>query len=39
VQEGMSAVFDVEERDPGTATEPGTMVYTVIIVTIPPAEE
>ncbi|MBE2266997.1 MAG: peptidylprolyl isomerase [Anaerolinea sp.] len=33
VQEGMAAVFDVEERDPGTATEPGTMIYTVIIVT------
>lgn len=39
VQEGMGAVFDVEERDPGTATEPGTALYTVIIVTIPPAEE
>lgn len=39
VQEGMGAVFDVEERDPGTATEPGTTVYTVVIITIPPSEE
>jgi len=34
VMEGMASVFDVAERDPGTAAEPGTTVYTVIIVTI-----
>ncbi len=34
VMEGMASVFDVAERDPGTANEPGTAVYTVIIVTI-----
>lgn len=33
VQAGMAAVFDVEERDPDTAPEPGTTLYTVIIVT------
>jgi cyclophilin family peptidyl-prolyl cis-trans isomerase len=33
VQEGMAAVFDIEERDPGTAAEPGTGITTVVIVT------
>ncbi|HLU09408.1 MAG TPA: peptidylprolyl isomerase, partial [Oceanobacillus sp.] len=39
VLEGIAAVTDIELRDPGTATEPGTQLYTVIIVTIPPEEE
>ena len=39
VQEGMGSVFDVEVRDPSTATEPGTALYTVLIVTQPTAEE
>lgn len=39
VQEGMGSVFDIEVRDPGTATEPGTTLYTVKIVTQPPEEE
>ena len=34
VQEGMGSVFDVEERDPSTADDDGTMLYTVIIVTV-----
>jgi cyclophilin family peptidyl-prolyl cis-trans isomerase len=38
VQEGMGSVYDVEVRDPDTATEPGTLIYTVIIVTQPLAE-
>lgn len=33
VMEGMASVFDIEERDPGTAEEPGTALYTVVIVT------
>jgi len=33
VVEGMASVFEVAERDPETAAEPGTLVYTVIIVT------
>jgi cyclophilin family peptidyl-prolyl cis-trans isomerase len=39
VQAGMGAVFNVEVRDPSTATEPGTVVYTVIVITLPPPEE
>lgn len=35
VQEGIAAVTHVEERDPGTATEPGTALYRVIIITTP----
>jgi cyclophilin family peptidyl-prolyl cis-trans isomerase len=38
VLEGIAAVTDVEIRDPGTATEPGTELYTVTIVTRPPEE-
>lgn len=38
VQEGIAAVTDVEVRDPGSATEPGTELYTVIVVTTPPEE-
>jgi cyclophilin family peptidyl-prolyl cis-trans isomerase len=34
VLEGMGSVFDIEERDPGTATEPGTALYSVRIVTL-----
>jgi cyclophilin family peptidyl-prolyl cis-trans isomerase len=33
VQEGIAAVTGIETRDPGSATEPGTELYTVIIVT------
>lgn len=33
VQEGMAAVFDIEERDPATAAEPGTGITTIVIVT------
>jgi cyclophilin family peptidyl-prolyl cis-trans isomerase len=39
VQEGMGAVFDVEVRDPSTAPEPGTAIYTVIVITLPPPEK
>ena len=39
VQEGIAAVTDVEERDPSTAEEPGTALYSVVIITVPPAEE
>jgi cyclophilin family peptidyl-prolyl cis-trans isomerase len=34
VLEGMGSVFDIEVRDPGTATEPGTALYSVRIVTL-----
>ncbi|WP_343416519.1 peptidylprolyl isomerase [Candidatus Flexifilum breve] len=33
VLEGMGSVFDIAERDPETATEPGTILYRVVIVT------
>jgi len=33
VLEGMGSVFDISERDPETATEPGTILYRVVIVT------
>lgn len=35
VMRGMSSVFDIAHRDPATATEEGTKIYTVIIVTTP----
>jgi cyclophilin family peptidyl-prolyl cis-trans isomerase len=38
VLQGIAAVTDIEIRDPGSATEPGTEIYTVVIVTIPPEE-
>lgn len=39
VLQGIAAVTDIEVRDPDSATEPGTEIYRVIIVTIPPEEE
>ena len=38
VHEGMGSVFDIEERDPSAATEPGTTIYTIRVITIPPEE-
>lgn len=38
VEEGMGSVFDVEVRDPSTAVEPGTTIYTIRIITVPPQE-
>ncbi len=35
VVEGMGSVFDIEVRDPQSATEPGTTIYTIVVITLP----